>query len=152
MKIPIKKYVMDESLSWEERYKQLDQHHKEETEFLISKVKQLQWKYEDGLSDTAISNLQIKGLNPSEREWLEKWYKVKPKFKLWNGEWNYLDKKEWGFFGGKYYIGFVFKSGWHIMPFNLLDKEYRYWGYENLYHDGDHPTFGFGFFNISWGW
>lgn len=41
MKIPIKKYVMDVSLSWEERYKQLEAHHKEETEFLLSEVNRL---------------------------------------------------------------------------------------------------------------
>ena len=46
MKIPIKKYVMDESLSWEERYKQLESHHKEETEWLITKVKKLEIEYE----------------------------------------------------------------------------------------------------------
>ena len=32
---------MDESLSWEERYKQLEAHHKEETTYLIDKIKQL---------------------------------------------------------------------------------------------------------------
>ena len=38
MKIPIKKYVMDESLSWEERYLKLEAHHKEETEWLIAYI------------------------------------------------------------------------------------------------------------------
>ena len=33
---------MDESLSWEERYKQLEAHHKEETTYLIDKIKQLE--------------------------------------------------------------------------------------------------------------
>lgn len=42
MKIPIKKYVMDESLSWEERYKQLEAHHKEEVGWFINKVKELE--------------------------------------------------------------------------------------------------------------
>jgi hypothetical protein len=42
MKVPIKKYVMDETLSWEERYKQLEAHHKEETEWLIEKIEQLE--------------------------------------------------------------------------------------------------------------
>lgn len=42
MKIPIKKYVMDESLCWEERYKQLEAHHKEETEWLLEKIQQLE--------------------------------------------------------------------------------------------------------------
>lgn len=36
MKIPIKRYVMDENLSWEERYRQLEVHHEEETKFLLS--------------------------------------------------------------------------------------------------------------------
>ena len=40
MKIPIKKYVDDPSLTWEERYKRLEAHHKEETEYLIE---QLRW-------------------------------------------------------------------------------------------------------------
>ena len=38
MKIPIKKYVMDESLSWEERYKKLEAHHYEETAYLVSVI------------------------------------------------------------------------------------------------------------------
>lgn len=42
MKIPIKKYVMDESLSWEERYKKLEAHHLEETTWLIAEVKRLE--------------------------------------------------------------------------------------------------------------
>jgi len=41
MKIPIKKYVMDESLSWEERYHQLEAHHQKETEWLIEKLESL---------------------------------------------------------------------------------------------------------------
>lgn len=36
MKIPIKKYVMDEAASWEERYKQLENHHNKETNWLIN--------------------------------------------------------------------------------------------------------------------
>jgi hypothetical protein len=42
VKIPIKKYVMDESLSWEERYKKLDAHHLEETTFLLEHIKELE--------------------------------------------------------------------------------------------------------------
>jgi hypothetical protein len=44
MKIPVKKYIMNESLSWEERYKQLENHHKEETAFLIEQIKKLEPK------------------------------------------------------------------------------------------------------------
>lgn len=39
--IKVKRYKMDESLSWEERYKQLEQHHIEETTFLINEVRKL---------------------------------------------------------------------------------------------------------------
>lgn len=42
MKIPVKKYVMDETLSWEERYRQLEAHHLEEVGFLMSHVKKLE--------------------------------------------------------------------------------------------------------------
>jgi len=42
MKIPIKKYVMDESLSWEERYRQLEAHHKEETGWMIKEIKEVE--------------------------------------------------------------------------------------------------------------
>jgi hypothetical protein len=38
---------MDESLSWEERYKQLEAHHKEETEYLIYVIKQLECEIKD---------------------------------------------------------------------------------------------------------
>lgn len=41
--IKVKKYVDDETLSWEERYKRLETHHKEETEFLIQKVLMLSY-------------------------------------------------------------------------------------------------------------
>ena len=46
MRIPIKKYVMDESLSWKERYKQLEAHHKEETEYMITRIKELEVAFE----------------------------------------------------------------------------------------------------------
>ena len=39
--IKVKKYVMDDSKSWPERYAQLEAHHKEETAFLIDKVREL---------------------------------------------------------------------------------------------------------------
>jgi DnaJ-class molecular chaperone len=42
MKIPIKKYVMNENLSWEERYKQLESHHNEETKWMIEEIKKLE--------------------------------------------------------------------------------------------------------------
>lgn len=41
VRVPIKKYVMDESLSWEERYKKLEAHHLEEVTWLIEEVKRL---------------------------------------------------------------------------------------------------------------
>lgn len=36
---PIKKYVDDPSLTWEERYKRLDAHHVEETTVLLGYIK-----------------------------------------------------------------------------------------------------------------
>lgn len=39
--IKVPKYVDDDSLSWEERYKRLDEHHIKETTFLIDKVREL---------------------------------------------------------------------------------------------------------------
>jgi hypothetical protein len=39
MKIPIKKYVMDDSLPWKERYRQLEAHHEEETTWMIEEIK-----------------------------------------------------------------------------------------------------------------
>lgn len=39
--IKVRRYVMDESISWEARYRQLEQHHVEETSFLIDKVREL---------------------------------------------------------------------------------------------------------------
>lgn len=37
----------------------------------------------------------------------------------------------------------------HILPLNLLDKEYRYFGFEFTYYDGPHYSFGFWYFNIT---
>ena len=39
--VKIKKYKDDESLTWEERYKMLEKHHIEETNFLIGKIRTL---------------------------------------------------------------------------------------------------------------
>lgn len=39
--IKVKHYKMDESKSWEERYKELETHHVEETTFLINEVRKL---------------------------------------------------------------------------------------------------------------
>lgn len=39
--IKVKKYKDDDTLSWEERYKLLEQHHIEETNFLIDKIRKI---------------------------------------------------------------------------------------------------------------
>ncbi len=45
--IKVPKYVMDEGKSWEDRYKQLDEHHIAETSFLIEKVRELAKELEE---------------------------------------------------------------------------------------------------------
>lgn len=42
----------------------------------------------------------------------------------------------------------------YISPFNWLSKDARYWGYDDNWYDGPHPSFGFWFFNVNWsyGW
>lgn len=42
--IKIKRYVDDETLTWEERYNRLMKHHEEETKFIINKVFELSKK------------------------------------------------------------------------------------------------------------
>jgi len=37
--IKVKKFVDDNSLTWEERYKRLEEHHLQETNFLIEKIR-----------------------------------------------------------------------------------------------------------------
>lgn len=49
--IKVPKYVMDKSKSWEDRYRQLEQHHIAETTFLIEKVRELAAKLERSTSD-----------------------------------------------------------------------------------------------------
>ena len=39
--IKVKKYKYDESLTWEDRYRKLKEHHIEETNFLIDKIRDL---------------------------------------------------------------------------------------------------------------
>lgn len=51
-KIKIKKYTMNPKLPWEQRYKELDEHHKLETEFLINVIEKLE-------SDLEFKNYQI---------------------------------------------------------------------------------------------
>jgi hypothetical protein len=41
-RIPIKRYVDDESLPWEARYQRLLAHHAEETTFLIQRIEELE--------------------------------------------------------------------------------------------------------------
>ena len=46
-RIPIKRYVDDPSLTWEERYARLLAHHEDETKFLISTIEELEAKVHD---------------------------------------------------------------------------------------------------------
>jgi len=39
--IRVKKFVDNESLTWEERYRLLEKHHMEETKFLIEKIREI---------------------------------------------------------------------------------------------------------------
>jgi hypothetical protein len=39
--IKVKKYTVDDSLSWEEKYKALEAHHIAETSFLIDEIRKL---------------------------------------------------------------------------------------------------------------
>jgi hypothetical protein len=39
--IKVKKYKDDASLTWEERYRKLEEHHIEETSFLIDKIREI---------------------------------------------------------------------------------------------------------------
>ncbi len=39
--IKVRRYQPDESKSWEERYRELEKHHLEETNFLITKIRQI---------------------------------------------------------------------------------------------------------------
>lgn len=49
--IKVPKYVMDETKSWEERYRELEAHHIQETTFLIDKVRELAAALEDKTND-----------------------------------------------------------------------------------------------------
>jgi len=44
--IKVKRYQMDPNKSWEERYRELEQHHEQETTFLINKIRELEGKDE----------------------------------------------------------------------------------------------------------
>lgn len=63
------------------------------------------------------------------------------KFKLhWSGiEWG---QSEVTLNSGTYF--------YYVYWWNWLPKEYRSWGFEQIYYDGPHNMFGFWFFNISW--
>ena len=43
--IKVPKFVDDESLTWEERFRRLESHHNEETVFLINKVREITRKF-----------------------------------------------------------------------------------------------------------
>ena len=60
MKIPIKRYVMDESLSWEERYRKLEAHHEEETKYLISVMDLAKQKLQDYLGEESGADVDTK--------------------------------------------------------------------------------------------
>lgn len=38
----------------------------------------------------------------------------------------------------------------YFVWFHRLDPEIRHWGYEVIYYDGPHESFGFWWFNICW--
>lgn len=58
-RIPTKKYKMDEKLSWEERYKQLEKHHEEETALLIEKIELLELQVEELQEELQELNYQL---------------------------------------------------------------------------------------------
>lgn len=41
-RIPIKRFIDDETLPWEERFRRLEVHHREETAFLIGRIEELE--------------------------------------------------------------------------------------------------------------
>jgi len=45
-RIPIKRFVDDDSLPWEERFRRLEFHHTEETKFLIERIEELEGSLE----------------------------------------------------------------------------------------------------------
>lgn len=45
--IKVKRYVMDETLTWGDRYRQLEEHHLQETSFLIAEVRKLAAKIDE---------------------------------------------------------------------------------------------------------
>ncbi len=55
MKIPIKKYIDDSSLTWEERYRRLEAHHLEETSWMINQLKFFEKEVND--MKVALNNL-----------------------------------------------------------------------------------------------
>lgn len=56
--IKVKKYTMDESKSWEERYKELEAHHIEECNFLIDKVRELAAKLDSNVTSARYAMLK----------------------------------------------------------------------------------------------
>lgn len=42
------------------------------------------------------------------------------------------------------------RTFYYFYWWNLLPKEYRYWGAEYIWYDGPHRTFGFWYCSISW--
>jgi hypothetical protein len=49
IRIPIKRYEDDPSLTWEERYARLEAHHREETEWMMRKLKELDGELQHAL-------------------------------------------------------------------------------------------------------
>ncbi len=68
VKIPLKKYVMDESLSWEERYAKLDAHHLEETQWLIAELTRTREALEQARFDAIELEWQAGNLTHGEKE------------------------------------------------------------------------------------
>jgi len=71
--IKVKKYVDDETLSWEERYKRLTKHHEEETTFLINNI--------DSIVQTVHHNACSDMMHACEKHWnVDMTNKVYPPF------------------------------------------------------------------------
>jgi hypothetical protein len=59
--VKVKKYNMDESVSWEERYKQLENHHIQETKFLIDEIRKLSVIIDERTCQNATKETTVQG-------------------------------------------------------------------------------------------
>jgi hypothetical protein len=55
-----------------------------------------------------------------------------------------IESGSWPGSGSRFFLGVSWANERHLFGVHWFVKNFNQWGYENIYYDGDHHSFGFG--------